>query len=327
MNRIPLAATLLLTLMALTFPGWTQPEPFLGIVESVEARVDEEVITTGEVDERLQRVEMAELGRPFLDQREYDRYRQRELEKLIQESLLVQEARRRGFQMDNKQKEAEIERRWQRQVEMRGGKQGLREYLMQLGASEEVLKGQIAEEVERNYLQERLLRAEVTFNVRVTPEEIEQFKRDNPGILDDLERIGLSHILIAVPENASAEEEAEARRKAERLVTEIRALGPDSFEQFAREQSDHEATRAKGGSLGFIGRGELFKEFDVAFDLLPDEVSDPVRTRQGYHILKVTEKRTVVERVRQQKLRDAAQDLLKKLLDEAVVVVKGRSPE
>jgi len=327
MNRITCGVLMFLTLMAWTAPGGAQLDLSLGIVESVEARVGDEVITTSEVDERLQRVEMAELGRPFRDSREYEGYRRRELERLIQESLLVQEARRRGYQMDAKQKEAEVEQRWQRQVEMLGGEEGLRQYLERIGATEEALKKQMAEEVERGYLQERLLRAEVGFNVRVTPEEIEAFKQENPGLLDDLERVELSHILIAVPENASAEEEAEARRKAERLVTEIRARGSEIFESVASEQSDHEPTRAKGGRLGFIRRGELFKEFDIAFDLLPGEISEPIRTPQGYHILKVNEKTSIAERVRQNKIRESAQGLIDRLMDEAVVVVKGRGPE
>jgi len=325
MIRITALGVLLMLMLAP--PGTAQPEPFVGIVESVEARVNEEVITSSEVDERLQRVELVELGRPIRDEREFERYRQRELDTLIQESLLVQEARRRGWKMDEKQKEAEVELRWKRRVERQGGEARMQQYLAESGLSEKTLKQLMGDEIERDYLKDRLLRIVVASKARVTQEEIEQFKRENPQIVDEMEKVALSHILIAVPENASAEAEAEAEQKAERLANEIRARGSDTFEQLAREYSDHAPTRDKGGNLGLVRRGELFKEFDVAFDLASGEVSGPVRTSQGYHLLKVTEKRSVAERIRLQKIQHAAQEFINRLQDNAVIVVKGRRPE
>lgn len=323
----------MLTLSGLAFLGilllcQTVParEVYYGIIDGVEARVNDEVITTSQIDEMLQRVE-AELGRPFLDEREYERHRQVVLRNLIEDSLLVQEARKRGYEMSQKEKEVEVNREWQRRVAIQGGPMQMERHLTQAGISEEQLKKLIEAEVERSFLRDRLLRTEVTSKARVLPEDVAQYQRGSSPRADDLERISLSHILIAVAPDASPEEDEAARHKAERLATEIRAQGTQAFETYAREHSDHEMTRQSGGSLGAVRRGQLFKEFDVAFDLEPGEITDPVRTSQGYHILKVTEKRTLAEIIQQQKIRTAFEELMNRLQEEAIILTKGRVAE
>ena len=301
-------------------------EPFIGILESVEARVNEEVITTSEVDEFLQKVEF-EQGRAFINQREYEMNRQRVVEKLIEEALMVQEARRRGWQIDKTDLETDVEKEWQRRVQVQGGPEAMQQFLNRIGVSEKKLKETIAYDIERDYLRSRVMRSVIGPDTGVTIEDIEQFRIKYSEQAQNLEAVQLSHILIAVPENATPEEEQKAKKSAEQLLTKIRALGSNSFEKIAREDSDHEATRDRGGSLGIVRRGELYEEFDVAFDMEVGEVSEPIRTPQGYHLLKVTGKRTIDELVYQQKVKIALDDLLNQLREDAVIVVKGSTIE
>lgn len=91
------------------------------------------------------------------------------------------------------------------------------------------------------------------------------------------DRVKASHILVS--DEALAAE----------ILVKIRA-NPDEFENLAKEHSIDKANSEKGGDLGLFGRGRMVKEFeDAAFSLSSDgEVSEVVKTRFGYHIIKRT---------------------------------------
>ena len=91
------------------------------------------------------------------------------------------------------------------------------------------------------------------------------------------DRVRASHILV--------KEEAEAKDIMEKLEDD-----PDSFGKLAEEHSIDRSNSSKGGDLGFFGRGRMVKEFeDAAFGLTEDgQISDIVRTRFGFHIIKRT---------------------------------------
>jgi peptidyl-prolyl cis-trans isomerase D len=98
----------------------------------------------------------------------------------------------------------------------------------------------------------------------------------------------ISHILIEVPKNAGAAAEQAALSEIQQ-VQERLAKGADFAEQ-ARESSDDTGSAKQGGDLGYVGRGQLDPEFEVAaFDLQQGVVSEPVRSAFGYHLIKVTD--------------------------------------
>ncbi len=96
-----------------------------------------------------------------------------------------------------------------------------------------------------------------------------------------------SHILITVASDADKTAVTEARNKAEELLKRIRA--GESFSELARKFSQDPGSAREGGDLGFFGKGIMEPAFEkVAFSLKEGEVSDPVRTEFGFHIIKVT---------------------------------------
>lgn len=106
-----------------------------------------------------------------------------------------------------------------------------------------------------------------------------------------VETARLSEILISTGPVGSADSQkiAAARTKAEGLLAQLRTGG--SFEQLAKTTSD-DASSVFGGDLGYFQRGKLAKSIEeVVFAMKPGEISDVIRTKQGFIILKVTEHR------------------------------------
>ncbi len=104
------------------------------------------------------------------------------------------------------------------------------------------------------------------------------------------ERVRVSHILVKVPPGASMVVKNEALKKAKGLKKKL-DKGGDFFET-ARTQSDDQESAVRGGDLGPILKGWMPSAFEkTAFSLPVGEVSDPVETAFGYHLIRVQEKR------------------------------------
>ncbi len=94
------------------------------------------------------------------------------------------------------------------------------------------------------------------------------------------------HILVKVAEEATTEQKAEAKARIESVLKRVR--GGEDFAKVAREVSDDTGSAAEGGSLGCFGRGRMVKPFeDTAFGMKAGEISEPIQTQFGFHILKL----------------------------------------
>jgi peptidyl-prolyl cis-trans isomerase C len=98
-----------------------------------------------------------------------------------------------------------------------------------------------------------------------------------------------SHILLKLDQNAAADEKAKTLAKARELSAKARA-GAD-FAALAKANSA-DGSAAMGGDLGFFPRGRMVPEFEAAaFSLKVGQVSQPVLSQFGYHVIKVTERK------------------------------------
>jgi peptidyl-prolyl cis-trans isomerase D len=98
------------------------------------------------------------------------------------------------------------------------------------------------------------------------------------------------HILIPVASDAPPAEVEAAKKKAEDLLARIRKGEP--FAELAKQYSQDPGSAKQGGDLGFFGRGAMDKAFEkAAFSLKPGEVSEPVRSTFGFHLIKLEETR------------------------------------
>lgn len=99
------------------------------------------------------------------------------------------------------------------------------------------------------------------------------------------------HILISVPRGADAKADAAAKAKADDVLKQLRAGG--DFAALAKKYSDDPGSKEQGGELGFLQHGVTVPEFDkTAFAQSPGQISEPVKTQFGYHIIQTEEKQT-----------------------------------
>jgi peptidyl-prolyl cis-trans isomerase D len=122
----------------------------------------------------------------------------------------------------------------------------------------------------------------------VSDAEVETAYQARLSEFEQPRRVRVAHVLVRVPSVGGSAAEDQAKAKAESALERIRD-GAD-FAQVAREVSEDTGTAARGGEVGLVGKGELVPEFEAAaFELKPGEVTGPVRTPFGYHVIKALE--------------------------------------
>ena len=117
-------------------------------------------------------------------------------------------------------------------------------------------------------------------------EEIEQFYQKNTQLFAQPESVNIGHILLNIKEDGDANEWDKAKKK----LLALRESKKD-FRKLAQEYSEC-PTGEKGGDLGFVPRGKLFQPLELAaFKLKPNEISQPVESNAGIHLIKLYERR------------------------------------
>ncbi|KRH78494.1 peptidyl-prolyl cis-trans isomerase D [Ferrovum sp. JA12] len=147
---------------------------------------------------------------------------------------------------------------------------------------------QVPEQVKLNYVV--LSMADIVNQSPVTKEEIERFYKDpaNAQRWQTKESRRVSHILFSVPSHASQQIKETQLEKAKKTAIYLRAHIKE-FAQVAKKESDDSVSAKQGGDLGFFTQGTMVAQFDrAAFALALNQVSDPIETPYGYHILLVT---------------------------------------
>ena len=121
--------------------------------------------------------------------------------------------------------------------------------------------------------------------VKVTQDEIKTYYAEHPEEFEVPQTVEARHILIQLAPDADPQTVEAARQRA--LEVRAKALAGEDFAALARQYSDG-PSKDKGGYLGTFGRGKMVKSFeDAAFALGAGEISEPVRTDFGWHIIKV----------------------------------------
>ena len=124
-------------------------------------------------------------------------------------------------------------------------------------------------------------------SVQVSDEEIKKFYQENQSRYQTAEERRASHILIPAAASATPEEKAKAKALADDLLKQVKQ-NPKKFGELAAKFSKDPGSAEKGGDLGFFGHGLMVKPFDeAAFAMKVGEITGPVETQYGYHIIRL----------------------------------------
>jgi peptidyl-prolyl cis-trans isomerase C len=241
------------------------------------------------------------------------------LDSLIALELLYQESQARNITVNDKAVDEEIAR----SKSQFPSPQAFETAMKSKGMTEADLRRDTRKTMAVN----RLLESTVWKDLRVTSAQIKDFYERNKEEFKHPPEIRASHILIHVPEGASAGDRAAAKQRASQLLDKLKA-GSD-FAQLARESSQDPGSAALGGDLGYVSKGEMDETFEKqAFALAPGQLSGIVSTPYGFDIIKVTDSRgagyaplaevedrireVLLKRTRQQRQADFVAELRKK---------------
>lgn len=254
-------------------------------VDGITAVVGGEPIFQSEVDEQLYLYLMQSGAR--LDSLAAIGMRKEILAKLVDEKLIVQEAKRKQVSVVDAELDAQVNQAIVDAKQRVGGEQAFAGELRKEGISEGELRERYRGEIRRQMLANQLLRRELNLKLEVSPAEAEAYFKANPKEFPT--KPAEMHIaLVLIPIEPDPTAKAAARRRAEETLARIQK--GESFTRVAQEISEDPATRASGGDLGFFGRGDLDTNFTkAAFALKPGQMSGVVETPFGYHIIRVEE--------------------------------------
>ncbi len=192
------------------------------------------------------------------------------LDRLIVDELLKQEADKNGIVISS----ADLDKELALLKENFGSEEEFNQALVQYGMT--------LEDLQPDLLQQARLRKLLQPKVKITDQDIQTYYDQNKASFETPEQVRASHILVTTKE------------EAEQIASKLKNGG--DFAAIAKAQSLDTGSKEQGGDLGYFERGAMVAEFeDAAFSLKAGEVSGPVQTTFGYHIIKVTDHKAAVK--------------------------------
>lgn len=252
------------------------------LVDRVLVEVDDEIILESEVFQYVQDVMLRNKDQ-YKTRAEIEELKERVLDELINQKIMLALAEEdTTVIVDDRRVDQTLDERINQLVQALGGDESkLEDYY---GKPVRQIRREFRKQVRESMLVEQVRNKKMA-NVTVTRLEVEDFYKRNIKDLPTLPaRINVSHILLVVEPTDSATSIAKAR--ADSLYNQL--LKGVEFDKLAIEFSDDRGSGAKGGLLGTVQRGDFVPEFEeVAYALEEGEISEPVRSRFGFHIIRL----------------------------------------
>jgi parvulin-like peptidyl-prolyl isomerase len=272
------------------------------------ATVDGTVIAKSELDELLtvarNSYEARDQEFPKAGSPEYQSIQQQYVAYLVQREEFRKEAEKFGIEITEKDIDKKLQELLKRNFD--GSREKLEEALKEQGFSFETFRKTA---LETSVLSDKLFR-EVTKDVKVSDADIVLYYTQNQSQYSTPESRDVRHILVA-EKNGNKVDYARSKEKADRIYARVR--GGADFAALARAESDDPGSKEQGGKLT-IKRGETVEPFDkVAFQLERGEISRPVKTTFGYHIIQAL---TGVRPATTRKLEEVRDSIRQQLLQE-----------
>jgi len=306
------------------------------VVEEIIARINNEIITRSEyVRSRDQMKQEAQQQDPANADKIFAEKQRDILRDLIDQQLLLQKAKDLGITGDTELIKRLDEMRKQMNL-------GTMEELEKAAEAQGVSYEDFKQNMRNQIVTQRVIGQEVGSHLSMNKEEEQRFYDEHKADLKQPEQVRLSEILIAPKaDNTNSQPPlpadtdaglAAAQAKADDVLAQIHKGA--AFEDLAKKYSDGPSAK-DGGDLSYFKRGTLAKELeDRVFAMKAGDVSDVIRTKQGFVILKVTEHQKegtptmkeveprIQDALYMQKLQPALRAYLTKLREEAFIDIK-----
>lgn len=320
------------------------------IVDEIVARVNDQIITRSEF-ERAKQSRLQELKQQFPGdwQTRWASMEKDVLREMVDEQLLLEKGKELGITGET---ETVKQLNKMREEMHLPSMEALEDEAKKQGVSFEDYK----ESIRTRVVTQQVIGQEVGGKIHITEEEVQDFYNKHQKDLEGPEEITLSEILVSTEPKPAADKSAQGGQTDADQKTEDKPVAEDpalvaqaeakaklvyqqlkngaKFDELAKKVSDG-STAAQGGPLGTFKKGELAKEFeDKTLGLKPGEFTEPIRTKQGFLILKVDAHRSagvpplneVEDNIKQaiysQKLEPAARAYLNKLREQAYIEIK-----
>jgi len=250
-------------------------------LDRIVAIVDQTVITEQELEGRIKTV-TAQLRKQGTELPPENILRKQILERLISDALQLQYAAQTGLKVDDNQLDRTIERIAEQ------NKMTITEFSEALaadGVSMRKFRADIRSEITIARLRER----EVESRVNVSESEIDNFLTTQASNSENQDEYEISHILIRTPEEGTTEDVQKAKAKVNEVIKALQE--GTSFAKVSASFSDA-PNALEGGNIGWKNSGQVPSLFlDALKTMQPGDISQPLRSPNGFHILKLTSKR------------------------------------
>ncbi|MDD3884294.1 MAG: peptidylprolyl isomerase [Gallionella sp.] len=261
----------------------SDPQKQVAVVDGIVAVVNDDVITRHELDDRLQTVE-AQLRRQGTPLPEGDVLEKQILERMITDKLQMQFAKESGIRVDDTQLDMALTR-----IAQQNGLATQAEFRTKL-EEQGIDFNKFREEIRSEIISTRLREREVESKLVISDTEVDNYLSNKAKMGGGNEELHLAHILVVVPEQASADKIQAARDKADRALAQLQS-GAD-FAQVAAGSSDAKDA-LNGGDLGWRPADRIPPAFlSELQNLKAGETTTVLRSPSGFHILKLIDKRS-----------------------------------
>lgn len=294
-KSVPVLTMLLLSLALGPSAAWAQAKAVPAaavkktaqpqLVDAIIAVVNDEVITRRELELRLRTVE-ARAVKQGINLPSRAEFQQQLLEQMVLERAQMQLAKDAGIKVDDIMLDRAVGRIAEQN---KMTPQKFRDELEREG----VPFAQFREEIRQQIVLQRLREREVDSKIQVAESEIDNYLGAEKNAAQGQQEFHLAHILVRIPENASSEQIAARETRAQSVLQQLKSGG--DFAKVSASFSDA-GEALTGGELGWRSQERLPKLFlDAIASLSPGQVSSVVRSANGFHIIKLVDKRTALK--------------------------------
>lgn len=306
--------------LLLLLPVLCPAQPQGTLIDRIIAVVGREAILHSELTARS---EQARQGGAILDQAGVCG----QLEDLLFEKLLLEQARIDSVVVDEAQVDAELDRRIKYFAAQLGGESKLEEFY---GKSVTEIRSEFRDQVEDQLLVQNM-QQKITSDIRITPRDVQRFFNGIPSDSVPLINAEVEYAMILRVPKPAEEEERRVRRKIEEFREGV-LKGEKDICTVAILYSEDPGSAKDCGELGLVPLGTMVPEFDaVAMSLKEGEVSQVFKTQFGYHFMQMVERRGEYYNARHVLMRpqigSAELQKERQLLDSLVTLIRsnGRS--